>query len=252
VTETIVYSERPELWERIEGFEGRVWPEYNRHGAVLNRFWARLYDDFADYQFVLYDRDDDVVLGEGHSIPCSWDGVPSSLPEGIDDIIQQGFALREAGGRPNTLCALAAEIPPEHRQRRLSTDMIEAMRALASERGFNHLVAPLRPNWKERYPITPIERYCEWTRPDGLPFDPWMRVHVRLGGEVLRSLPRSLLITGTVAEWETWTEMSFPSSGDYVFPHGLATVSIDVERDIGTYWEPNVWISHTVPIQSHT
>ena len=29
-------------------------------------------------------------------------------------------------------------------------------------------------------------------------------------------------ISGTVAEWEEWTETAFPESGEYVFPRGLA------------------------------
>ena len=55
---------------------------------------------------------------------------------------------------------------------------------------------------------------------------------------------QSLLITGTVAEWEAWTEMAFPDSADYVFPHGLAPVHIDRSFDVGTSWEPNVWMLH--------
>jgi len=61
---------------------------------------------------------------------------------------------------------------------------------------------------------------------------------------VLKPEPRSLHITGTVAEWEEWTGLAFPESGDYVFPRGLAPVAIDREADAGTYWEPNVWMRH--------
>jgi hypothetical protein len=71
-----------------------------------------------------------------------------------------------------------------------------------------------------------------------------MRVHERLGAKVLRPEPRSLRITGTVAEWEEWTEMSFPESGDYWFPGALVTVAIDCSADRGTYWEPNAWMHH--------
>ena len=53
-------------------------------------------------------------------------------------------------------------------------------------------------------------------------------------------------ITGTVAEWEEWTGMRFPDDGQYTFPAGLAPVEIDHRRDLGSYWEPNVWIIHTV------
>ena len=53
-------------------------------------------------------------------------------------------------------------------------------------------------------------------------------------------------ITGSVAEWEEWTETAFPESGAYVFPHGLATLEIDRTADLGDYWEPNVWVHHRV------
>jgi hypothetical protein len=124
--------------------------------------------------------------------------------------------------------------------------MLDAMRAIARRNGFANLIARIRPNWKDRYPLTPIEEYARWTRAEGEPFDPWMRVHARLGARVLKAEPQSLLITGTVAEWERWTGMAFPASGEYVFPDGLAPVTIDRDADVGTYWEPNIWLVHEV------
>jgi hypothetical protein len=118
------------------------------------------------------------------------------------------------------------------------------MAGLASGAGLAHLIAPVRPNLKERYPTIPIERYARWTREDGTPFDPWIRVHTRLGGRLGPVLPRSLRITGSIADWESWTGMRFPETGDYVFPAGLATVHIDRDQDTGRYWEPNVWLIH--------
>ena len=56
--------------------------------------------------------------------------------------------------------------------------------------------------------------------------------------------PTSLRITGTVAEWERWTAMVFPESGDHVFPEGLAPLCVDMPADRGSYWEPNVWMVH--------
>jgi hypothetical protein len=121
---------------------------------------------------------------------------------------------------------------------------VQAMAEIARAHGLDSLIAPVRPSWKDRYPLQEIERYAEWRREDGLLFDPWMRVHERLGATVLKPEPHSLRITGTVAEWEEWTEMALPESGEYVFPGGLATVEIDREHDIGRYWEPNVWMLH--------
>ena len=94
------YSERPELWDAISGLSDEVWPEYNKHGDELNRYWGQLYDDFPEWQFVLYDPDEELVLAEGHTIPLDWDGTDAGLGPGIDATVAAAFALREAGGSP--------------------------------------------------------------------------------------------------------------------------------------------------------
>jgi len=99
---------------------------------------------------------------------------------------------------------------------------------------------------KTRYPLTPMKRYVQWRRSDGLPFDPWLRVHARLGGELLEVCDRSMVISGTVDAWESWTEMTFPDSGSYVVDGALVPIAIDREADRGEYVEPNVWMRHRV------
>jgi hypothetical protein len=237
--------ERPDLAER--GRETSVvWPEYNVHSPISNRYWNRLNTEFPDHQFVLYDESADEVVAMGHSVPVVWDGTIDGLPDGFDAILPAAFALLEAGAPGTTLCALAVQIPERSQGAGHSATMLGAMREIAARHGLDALIAPVRPSQKERYPLVPIERYAAWRRPDGLPFDPWMRVHERLGATILRPEPQSLMIPGTVAEWEDWTGMRFPESGDYWFPRGLATVRIDVEAGTGVYWEPNVWMLHGV------
>jgi hypothetical protein len=184
------------------------------------------------------------VVAEGHTCPLWWDGTDETLPDGIDAAIQQAFSRGSAGEPVNTLCALAAESPRDGPHRGLAVPILEGMRTIAARQGLTHLVAPVRPSLKHRYPLTPIEDYVRWRREDGQLFDPWMRVHERLGARVLAALPRSLRITATVQEWEAWTDMAFPESGDYVFPEGLALLRVDKSADLGSYWEPNVWIVH--------
>jgi hypothetical protein len=247
-TRVVTYAEHPELLEAREW--GGVWPEYNGHGDFMSLYWGDRYEIFPEFQFFLYDDDLHVALAKGHSAPCTWDGTIKGLPPGIDDVIAQAFALKASGQPGNTLTALAIEIPLEHQGKGLSTVMVRAMAELAGQHGFQNLIAPVRPNWKERYPLAPIDRYAAWTRADGLPFDPWLRVHHRAGGEMLKPAPQSLRITGTVTEWEQWTGMAFPETGSYVFPHGLAPVDIDRDQDLGRYWEPNVWVRHRVESRS--
>lgn len=84
------------------------------------------------------------------------------------------------------------------------------MGTVARVHGLSPLLAPVRPSWKDRYPITPINRYIEWRRDDRLLFDPWLRTHERLGGRVLRCEQRSLEISAPVGDWERWTGIGFP------------------------------------------
>jgi len=236
-------AERPDLWERgIESAD--VWPEYNLHGDVLNRFWPHLDEELAAFQFVLYDDQADAVVAEGHTGPLWWDGDDATLPPGIDAALEQVFARARAGEPVNTLCALAAETPRTGRARGMAEQLLGAMSELARRHGLTRVVAPVRPSTKHLYPHTPIERYVTWRREDGQLLDPRMRVHERLGARVSTPLPESLRITGTVAEWESWTKLAFPESGTYVFPEGLAPLEVDREADRGAYWEPNVWMIH--------
>jgi GNAT superfamily N-acetyltransferase len=234
------HVERPDLAERAAELGDEFWPEYNRHGDVVNLHWRRMRVEFPELQFVLHDGDE--ILAEGHTLAIAWDGTADGLPAGFDGIFERAFA-----GGANALCAMAAEIRPAHRGKGLAQELLAEMAATARTHGLDSLLAAVRPSWKDRYPVAAIDDYMRWTRDDGLPFDPWLRVHVRAGGELLCAEPRSLRITGTVADWETWTGMPFPVSGDYVFPQGLALLAIDREEDRGLYFEPNVWVRHAVP-----
>jgi hypothetical protein len=79
---------------------------------------------------------------------------------------------------------------------------------------------------------------------DGLSIDPWIRTHQRMGARILRPAPNSMVITGSVAEWETWAEMPFPASGSYIVPGALNLVQIDRDHDQGIYREENLWVQY--------
>lgn len=79
-------------------------------------------------------------------------------------------------------------------------------------------------------------------RADGSHFDPWIRIHEHVGGEILAPAPESMAMRASAVEWEEWTGMSFPDDGEYVFPGCLATLV--VQDGVGAHVEPNVWILH--------
>jgi hypothetical protein len=237
------WDERPELAALGPAAE-EVWPEYNLQGDVFDEWWTPLLEELPEYQFALVDEDSGAVLAEAHTGPLAWSGDDRELPAGIDDALQRVVKARREDTGVDTLCAFAAEVAPTARQRGLAAELLGGMSALARRQRLRCLIAPVRPSWKERYPLAPIERYITWRRSDGQLLDPWMRLHERLGARVATALPHSMRITGTVREWEAWTELALPESGTYVFPAGLAPLIVDHDADLATYWEPNVWMIH--------
>jgi hypothetical protein len=91
--------------------------------------------------------------------------------------------------------------------------MIERMAEIGRDHGFDTLIAPVRPTLKKRYPLTPIDRYVSWRRADGTHLDPRLRTHERLGADIVKVAPESVVVTGTVGEWEEWTGLALPESG---------------------------------------
>ena len=195
---------------------------------------------FARFQLLLYDAAAGRVVGRGRTIPFHWDGSLADLPAGIDAVGLRGVA---AQAPPTALSALAAEVEADRQGQGLSGVLLRAMARLAGLAGLAPLVAPVRPTLKDRYPLIPIDQYARWRRADGLPFDPWLRLHARLGGTVLRPEPRSMEISAAAADWEQWIRLALPEPGDYVFPGGLAPLT--VAGGVGRYWEPNVWVRHS-------
>jgi hypothetical protein len=218
-------------------------PEYNQHGDVSGEYFDALIPRYAHLQFVIWDPDAERFIARGRTIPFAWDGTLADLLAGIDAM---GLRALNDPAPPTALSALAAEVAPDQRRRGVSSLVIGAMADLARTAGLGSLVAPVRPSWKDRYPLIPIEQYATWIREDGLPFDPWLRMHVRMDAVFLRPEPHSMQITGSVADWAHWTSMEFPADGHYVFPGGLAP--LEVRDGVGYYWEPNVWMLHRIKL----
>jgi hypothetical protein len=241
----ITMAEQPELKNQSIS-DAEIWPEFNLHGKTYLTSWSRLTEDLPAFQFAMCDAQTGQVVADAHTVPCWWDGTPDGLPGGFDAAIANAFDRLENDLPVNTLCAIAAEIPKDGRGTGLAAEILKIMGVIAARHGLEHMIAPVRPTWKDRYPITPIERYMTWRRDDGSLFDPWLRLHERMGASMGPSAPASYRIDGTVGEWESWLGMAFPESGDYVFPGGLSPLAVDRAADRATYLEPNVWMIHNV------
>lgn len=239
----VTLAERPELTAAMWRM-GNDWPEFMRHDPLGDVFFGRLPDVFPEWQQLLLD-DDDRVLGKVNAIPFAWDGTDADLPErGWDAIQERGYAARRDGTPATAVSLLEARLVPDLVGGGHSRAMLEAMSARVIEAGMLDLFGPVRPTGKHQVPHTPMGEYAFATRDDGLPTDPWLRVHVRMGGRIVKVAPASMVIPGTVQEWRDWTGLPFVESGDVVVPLACNPVHVDLAEDHVVYVEPNVWVHH--------
>ena len=223
------------------------WPEFMLHDPIANENWHELFDRFSEYQFALMDRETNRMAAMGNSLPFHWDQELSELPEkGWDWVFLKAVEDHTNGVAPNIQSAIQIAIHPDYRSQGLSTEMIKGMRDIARSKGYKYLVAPVRPNQKSQYPLIRIDDYINWTNEEGLPFDAWLRVHVRVGARIIKPCHEAMTIPGTRSDWEEWTGLKFPQSGVYYIPGALNPMQMNIERDEGMYVEPNVWLVHTI------
>ena len=81
-------------------------------------------------------------------------------------------------------------------------------------------------------------------REDGLPLDPWLRTHIRIGGEILLPMEHCQMFAGPISEWAKSTNLVFQHSGQYIIPGALSPLFVDEKNGTGVLAEGNVWVSH--------
>jgi GNAT superfamily N-acetyltransferase len=215
------------------------------HDPIANENWHELFDRFEEYQFAMWDTEPERMAAMGNSLPFRWDQPLEALPAlGWDWVFLKAIEDHENGVAPNIQSAIQIAIHPDYQGQGLSMKMVRAMGAIGRSKGFKHLVAPVRPNQKSTYPLTSIDDYIRWTTDEGLPFDAWLRVHVRAGARIIKPCHEAMTIRGTRAQWEQWTGLKFLQSGEYYIPGALNPLKMNIEKDDGIYIEPNVWMVH--------
>ncbi|GLX19237.1 MULTISPECIES: N-acetyltransferase [Streptomyces] len=246
MTEIVITSlaVRPELAPRLWDMEDS-WPEFSQHDPVAWLLYPRLVAEFPEYVFIATDGDE--VVARAFSVPFALHTPERGgrLPgQGWDRVLLWAFSDLRRGVRPDTVSALEISIARGRQGGGLSGRMLTAMREGARAAGFTEVVAPVRPNGKPAEPETPMAEYAYRTREDGLPYDPWLRVHVRAGAVIDSVAPVSMTISGTLDEWRRWTGLPFDTPGPVRVPGALSTVHCDPEHDRAVYVEPNVWVRH--------
>jgi GNAT superfamily N-acetyltransferase len=240
--EVVTTVDRPDLQDQFEDAFRSVWPEFIFHDSISNQYVDRVQERFPLYDVTVVESDR--VVAGGWGVVLSWDQTINDLPDGYDGALVRSFDPN-LDTPANTLSVMAIAVRPDCQGNGLSALVLSELRARAIASGLTAVIAPVRPTLKSSYPLTPMETFASWRRTDGGHVDPWIRIHERLGAHVLATAARSMVISGSVDDWESWTGMLFPESGSYVVPDALDLVVIDRGADVGTYVEPNLWMRHS-------
>jgi GNAT superfamily N-acetyltransferase len=237
-------DQRPDLIDRVYEVDSS-WPDFMGRDPVTNALFWQIASTFPELCAVATD-DTGTVVAAGRAVSFALDvRGRGMLPDGgLDSVSIWAFNDKLTGRAPDIASAVEIAIGQAHRGTGLSHRMLAALREATRAAGFTRLVAPVRPNAKHRYPQLPMAEYITMTRDDGLPVDPWLRVHVRAGGRILRPAPTSMVMAGSLAQWREWTGLPFDQTGDVIVPEALVPVHCDVEHNHAVYVEPNVWVEH--------
>ncbi len=218
-------------------------PAFITADQAVKRHIGRVRELFPRWDILLV-KESGEPLATGWGVPLVWSGEVRELPDSFADCLRQAVELNDRSRAADTFVICGGVVHPDHRGSGVAQQLVRALCLTATEGGLERIVAPVRPTRKQLYPLVQIDTYAAWTRADGLPFDPWVRLHVRLGGRILGTLPNAQTMTGTVAQWQEWAGLPLPGSADYVIEGGLAPLTVDVAKDLGLYVEPNIWVRH--------
>ncbi|WP_329004177.1 N-acetyltransferase [Kribbella sp. NBC_00709] len=218
------------------------WPAFMRHNRVSEAYFAQTVEVFPSTCLIA--TADGKPIAEAHAVQLRRSGRPEFPSGGWEQAVVWAFADARRGVAPDTACALNISVAQDHQGQGIAALMLAALRQAAAGTGLDVLDAPVRPTEKHHEPQTSTHEYVARTRADGLPDDPWLRTHVRAGGQIAGVAPASWVIAGSLAEWRSWTGLAFDRSGPVEVAGGLVPVDCDVAADRAVYVEPNVWVRH--------
>lgn len=182
-------AERPEfgstIWEMPDS-----WPTFMDHDPVDSSMHGVVTSPYPDLTVVATDASGAVVAhGQATAFCLHMDGRRELPDTGWDQVLMWANSDLRNGIEPDIASALEISIHPEWQGCGMSARILSALRAAAKARGFDTLIAPVRPYQKHLEPATSMTEYAFRVRGDGLPHDSWLRTHVRVGGVIEKVAP---------------------------------------------------------------
>lgn len=242
----VSFKERLDLYDKQEEICGNAFPTFLYYSEIAAKTWEKMIEYYKEYQ-LLFLHDENIVC-VFNCMPMNLDFTDEELPEeAFNWGLEKGIEDFENGKEINAALGVQIIIPSKYQGKGISSIAVVEIKKMCAQKGIKKLIIPIRPTLKSKYPINDMDNYINWKNEKGLPFDPWLRVHVKQKGKIISSCKKAVEIKGTIKQWETWTNMKFPESGWYVIEGALCPIKINTKKNLGIYIEPNVWVSHEIP-----
>ena len=242
----ITCADHPEFFNASIDLENEIWDELSflDYTSAHHAHYDELMERFPEYHLCMVDLESRELIATGTCVPLHVADSAPLPPEGWDWLVDT--AMAQDGMNANIVGGLSISVARQHRDRGLARDMIDAMLALAASKNLSSVIVPVRPVGKCEHPFVPMEQYVEWVDERGRIFDPWLRSHVAVGGEIMGVCGRSMIVEQPLEFWKPWTQSEPDQEGRVPFKGALVPLDVDLHTGVGRYVEPNVWVSHRV------
>lgn len=236
------YADFPDLADQGQSLGNSLTPGFLLADEADVKYWPRLTsEEFLSYQFVITDKRAQLLVGAVNSIPVVWNGPLDMLPdEGWD------WAIANGSSDGNWLCALLVAILPAYRKLGLAEEALRTLKKIGQQSGHQGVIVPVRPTRKPEFPHLPMEEYLTKKSHDGSHYDPWLRLHLGLGGRMIKICPRAMTVRLPIETWRQYGAQDDKAfENQMLITDGLVPIKILPDEGVGLYEEPNIWMVHS-------
>lgn len=89
-----------------------------------------------------------------------------------------------------------------------------------------------------------MSEYIDRKNNKGEYYDPWLNIHSKIGGKLLKICDKSMYIDGSIEQWKKWTHLKFDNNLESPIPTGFVPLRIYHPNHFAYYIESNVWFEH--------
>ncbi len=189
------------------------------------------------------------LIAHGIMTDIFWNQSYSGLPDGWQGAVRKSYENTIQKSNKNTLVGLFVRVEKKFQQHGWAEKIICIMKELVRKDGYKSLIIPLRlpKRYELPYAKMPYAKFIALKRKDGQYLDYWLRLHTRLGGDVIGVSPNSHQHAMNLTDFKMqFNTKKIIFNGYYLSERqGLwYMVYVDKKRNLALINQECAWIRH--------